>query len=72
MTKEEALKLKHGNRVKYTQTGAVFEFLGFETKDLEPPLGDGPTVFAKLLDENGWIGFIQLRDIGPFELVKDS
>ena len=72
MTREEALKLKPGDRIKKTQTGEIYEFLGFETWDLKPPLGDGPVVFARLRDEDGRIGFLQPRDMGPFELVKDG
>jgi len=72
MTKEQALKLKPGMKIKKTQTGEIYEFLGFETYDLEPPMGSGPTVFAKLLDEDNRIGFQQPRDMGPFEVVKGN
>ena len=72
MTKDEALKLKPGDKVVKTQTGEIYEFLGLETYILEPPLGNGPVVYAKLLDEHGIIGFQQPQDMGPFELMKDG
>jgi hypothetical protein len=72
MTKAEALKLKSGDRIKYTLTGGIYEFLEFVTYVFEPPIGNGPVVYAKLLDPDGRIGFLQPRDMGPFELVKDG
>lgn len=72
MTKDEALKLKPGDKIRQIYTGGIYEFLEFVTHVFEPPLGNGPVVFAKLLDPDGRIGFIQPRDMGPFELVKDD
>ena len=72
MTKDEALKLNPGDKIKKTQTGEIYEFLEFVTHVFEPPIGNGPVVFAKLLDPDGRIGFQQPQDMGPFELVKDD
>jgi len=72
MTKDEALKLKPGDKIKKTQTGEIYEFLEFVTYGLEPPIGNGPVLYAKLLDPDGRIGFLQPRDMGLFELVKDD
>jgi hypothetical protein len=72
MTKDEALKLKPGDKLKKTQTEELYEFIEFVTYVFEPPLGNGPVVFAKLLDPDDRIGFLQPRDMGPFELVKDD
>jgi hypothetical protein len=72
MTKDEALKLKPGDKIKKTQTGEIYIFQEFVTFDFGPPIGWGPTLLAKLLDPDGRIGFLQPRDMGPFELVKDG
>jgi|GEM_PF-2255017 len=72
MTKNEALRLKSGDKIVKNQTEKIYIFQKFVTFDLKPPIGNGPTVFAKLLDEDGYIGFLQPRDMGPFELVKDE
>jgi len=72
MTKDEALKLKPGMKIRKTQTGEIYIFQEFVTLDFKPPIGDGPTVFAKLLDEDDRIGFLQPRDMGPFEVVRDG
>jgi hypothetical protein len=72
MTKDEALKLKPGDKIKQTQTGEIYEFLEFVTYVFEPPIGNGLVVYAKLLDPDGRIGFLQPRDMGLFELVKDD
>lgn len=72
MTKDEALRLKPGMKIRKTQTGEIYIFQEFVTFDFEPPMGNGPVVYAKLLDPDDRIGFIQPRDMGPFELVKDG
>jgi hypothetical protein len=72
MTKDEALKLKPGDKIRQTQTGEIYKFLEFKTYVFEPPLGNGPVLYARLLDPDGRIGFLQPRDMGPFELVKDD
>jgi len=72
MTIDEALKLKPGDKIEKPQAGEIYEFFGFETYGLEPPLDNGPVVYVKLLDPDGRIGFLQPRDMGSFELVKDE
>jgi len=58
MTKDETLKLKPGTKIRKTQTREIYIFEEFVTFDGGPPLGSGPTVFAKLIDPDGRVGFI--------------
>jgi len=70
MTKDEALKLKPGTKLKITNTGEILIFEGFVTFEI-PPYGE-PTLFCKLLNHNGMYGYQQPQDMGPFEVVKDE
>jgi hypothetical protein len=70
MTKDEALKLKPGTKIRITNTGEILIFEGFVTFEI-PPYGE-PTLFCKLLNPNGMYGYQQPQDMGPFEVVKDE